>query len=170
MFCVCVCVCSDSWVCAGDLESHIVVSLTLHCEHLIPIGVFCYSVCTDSWGRIWGPGEPHCHVCDSPLWTLDPYWCSLLFSHCEHTRHIHCHMDPETCLCRRRCNRILPCQHPCPNIFSEKCGNCPVKVGIWHPVVLNMWTLEESIQTKWFLFLINNYFCCRLSKLSLIVM
>jgi len=30
--------------------------------------------------------------------------------------------------------------------------------------------VEESIQTKWFVLLINNCVCCHLSKLSLIVM
>jgi len=88
---------------------------------------------------------------------------------CEHSGRMSCHMDPETYQCKRRCNRILPCQHPCPNLCSEECGNCPVKVSMWHPVVLNMWTVEESIQTKWFVFLINNYFCCRLSFLLIVM-
>jgi hypothetical protein len=94
--------------------------------------------------------------------------------HCEHSGLMPCHMDPEMYLCKGKCSRILPCQHPCPNICSEICGNCPVKVGMWHPIVLHMWTggehwicgQEESIETKWFLLLINNCVCCHLSKLS----
>ena len=49
--------------------------------------------------------------------------------HCEHSGGMPCHMDPATYQCRRKCNRILPCQHPCPNFCSEKCGNCQVKVS-----------------------------------------
>ena len=49
---------------------------------------------------------------------------------CEHSGRMPCHMDPETYLCRKRCNRILACQHPCPNVCSEECGNCPVLVSM----------------------------------------
>ena len=53
--CVCVCVCVRARaravtveLVAGAFQSHIVMSQTHHCKQLIAIGMFCYSLCSDS--------------------------------------------------------------------------------------------------------------------------
>jgi hypothetical protein len=49
--------------------------------------------------------------------------------HCEHTGRMFCSVDPEIYVCKKKCSKILPCGHPCPNVCSDYCGNCQVQVS-----------------------------------------
>ncbi|PNF18207.1 hypothetical protein B7P43_G18049, partial [Cryptotermes secundus] len=58
---------------------------------------------------------------------------------CGHTERMLCYMDPETYCCMRKCSKMLPCEHPCRNVCSARCGNCQVQVtkqlvSCGHPV------------------------------------
>ena len=84
--------------------------------------------------------------------------------HCEHSGRMPCYMDPERYLCRRRCNRILPCEHPCPSLCSVKCGNCQVQVSS-----KSQWETSHCIEyMEKIVFFLNSCVCCLLLKLSLI--
>ncbi|PSN32629.1 hypothetical protein C0J52_22378 [Blattella germanica] len=62
--------------------------------------------------------------------------------HCDHKGWMQCSQDPETYVCMKKCQKILPCGHKCPNNCSSMCGNCPVKVQKMIP------SCGHSIQVK----------------------
>ncbi|XP_012266799.2 NFX1-type zinc finger-containing protein 1-like [Athalia rosae] len=47
---------------------------------------------------------------------------------CGHTRRIECSTDVESKICAKKCNRNLPCGHPCKRTCSEPCGQCKIMV------------------------------------------
>ncbi|XP_073708408.1 NFX1-type zinc finger-containing protein 1 [Garra rufa] len=48
---------------------------------------------------------------------------------CQHIQKVPCHQDPATFACRERCQKTLPCGHPCKAACGESCtAQCKVKV------------------------------------------
>lgn len=50
---------------------------------------------------------------------------------CQHTQMVPCHQDPETFECKKPCQKILMCGHPCDSTCGGQCtGMCNVKVTL----------------------------------------
>ncbi|KAJ9589301.1 hypothetical protein L9F63_017494, partial [Diploptera punctata] len=47
---------------------------------------------------------------------------------CGHEANLECSMEIETYACKVNCEKILQCDHPCPRLCSDVCGNCQVEV------------------------------------------
>ncbi|KAF7725498.1 hypothetical protein EC973_009598 [Apophysomyces ossiformis] len=58
--------------------------------------------------------------------------CTVKLKKCGHLCPRPCHSDLSTHteeICVKPCQRMLPCQHPCPRVCSQRCGQCPVNRG-----------------------------------------
>ncbi|XP_016333043.1 NFX1-type zinc finger-containing protein 1-like isoform X2 [Sinocyclocheilus anshuiensis] len=48
---------------------------------------------------------------------------------CQHSQKVPCHLDPEKFVCQERCQKTLPCGHPCKAACGESCtAQCKVRV------------------------------------------
>ncbi|KAG0168757.1 hypothetical protein DFQ28_004319 [Apophysomyces sp. BC1034] len=58
--------------------------------------------------------------------------CMVKLERCGHLCPRTCHSDSQSHtneICVKSCQRMLPCQHPCPRLCSERCGQCMVDRG-----------------------------------------
>lgn len=49
-------------------------------------------------------------------------------SKCDHMHMVKCHVTAEQIECRKKCQRIMPCGHPCTLNCNDPCIKCDVQV------------------------------------------
>ncbi|XP_032369209.1 NFX1-type zinc finger-containing protein 1 isoform X2 [Etheostoma spectabile] len=108
----------------------------------------CGHVCT----RICHPSDPEhkkylCHKDCQKILCDQGHRCTLLcheecpkkcpvkvekiIPQCQHTQMVPCHKDPQTFTCKKPCQKLLPCGHPCDSFCGEPCTKrCMVKVTL----------------------------------------
>ncbi|CAG9770858.1 unnamed protein product [Ceutorhynchus assimilis] len=76
------------------------------------------------------------------------YVCVRKMKSCGHCYDIPCRDNVEDIICERRCNKKLPCDHPCKSKCFEDCGPCQVVVSKTipdcnHTVKIQCWKKPE---------------------------